>query len=218
MAQTSVPAAGTSPFAHLARAAGVAAVDDDKAKKAAAASDDDDKKDDKDDKKDDKAKKAKAEESDEDDDDKKDDDSKSKKAKGKKAKVEDDEDEQSDAKAEGDDDSDRDDDTDAKARAARSRERGRIQAIVLSDAGKKNPVAAMTLACGGSMSRKQAINLLQAMGPAAAPGKRDGLGDRMATVEQPDIGDDGAEAPAAGSHTATAAAILAAGKKARGEV
>lgn len=221
MPQTSVPTIGNSPFAHLARAAGVAPkAEDDETKKALGARAAEDGGDDDDEEKKAKGKKAKAEEGDEDEDkkakgkkaaaeDDDDDDEDGKKAKGKKAKAEDDEEE------EGDDNSDREDDDEPKARAARSRERGRIKAIVLSDAGKANPVAAMHLACGTSMSRRQAVNMLAAMGPATPAASGNGLRERMANAPQPDIGED-TPAPASGAQ-ATAQAIIAAGKKARGE-
>jgi hypothetical protein len=199
-----VPAVGTSPFSHLARAVGGQATSDDNEPKkpVAAAAAEDDKDEDKDKEKD-KAKKAKAEDSEDDaegDDKDKEKDSK----KSKKSKAADDED--------GDDDTDREDDDKPEARAARARERGRIQAIVLSDAGKANPVAAMQLACGTSMSRKQAINMLAAFGPAAVSAPRDGLRDRMALVPQPAVGA-GGEQPAAN----LAQQIILAGAKARGE-
>lgn len=219
-AKSSVPAAGKSPFAHLARNAPKAAEGDkDEDKDKDAAEDDGEEDDEEDDgkktKKSKKAKKAKAdddgdsEDSDDDASEDDDDEDDKKKSTKKSKKAED-----------GDDDSDRDDDDDAKARAARARERGRIKAIVTSSAGKLNPVGAMELACGTSMSRRQAIGMLQAMGvPAAAePRSTDALRNRMSGVDTPDIGaGDTAAPPAAGSAQATAAAIVAAGKKARGE-
>jgi hypothetical protein len=221
-AKTSVPAAGKSPFAHLARNAPKAAEDDkdeDKEKDAAKddGEEDDEEDDDKKTKKSKKAKKAKADDDDDGDSDdsdadasEDDDDEGDKKKSSKKSKKAED----------GDDDSDRDDDDDADARAARARERGRIKAIVTSGAGMLNPVGAMELACGTSMSRRQAIGMLQAMGaPAAAePRSTDALRNRMSGVETPDIGAGDTAAPAvAGSAKAIADAIVVAGKKRRGE-
>ena len=219
--KTSVPSAGTSPFAHLARNARAAEdEEDDKKKDAKEEGEEDDEEDeDKKSKKSKKAKKAKkAEDGDDDMDDEdaaaeddeeceEDDDKK----KSKKSK-----------KADGDDDSDREDDDDPEARSARARERGRIRAIVTSDAGKLNPVGAMELACGTSMSRRQAIGTLRAMGApigASTPRQTDALRNRMAGVETPEIGagDDARPDANASPVNATAAAIIAAGKKRRGE-
>lgn len=224
--KTSVPSAGKSPFAHLARGTARAAEDDDK---------------------DDKKKDAKEESEGEEDDDEEDEDKKSKKSKkAKKAKkaedgdddmddedaAEDDEEceEEEDQKKkskkskkaeDGDDDSDKEDEDDPEARRARARERGRIRAIVTSDAGKLNPVGAMELACGTSMSRRQAVGTLRAMGApigAAAPRQTDALRSRMAGVETPEIGSGDARPDAnANPVKATAAAIIEAGKKRRGE-
>jgi hypothetical protein len=219
-AKSSVPAAGKSPFAHLARNAPKAAEDDKDENKDKDAAEDDGEEDDEDDdgkktKKSKKAKKAKAdddgdsEDSDDDASASEDDDGEDDKPKSKKSKKAED----------GDDDSDRDDDDDAKARAARARERGRIKAIVTSSAGVLNPVGAMELACGTSMSRRQAIGMLNAMGvpQATAPRSTDALRNRMSGVDTPDIGSGGVDAPPVGSAQATAAAIVAAGKKRRGE-
>jgi hypothetical protein len=223
-AKPSVPAAGKSPFAHLARSKPNAAEDD---------------KDDKKDKKD-ASEKDEGEEDDEEDEDKK-----SKKSKKAKKAADDDEDDSEDASAEeddenceededdkkkskkskkaaddGDDDSDREDEDDTEARKARGRERGRIRAIVLSSAGKLNPVGAMELACGTSMPRRQAIGVLQAMGAPAAssPRQTDALRNRMSGVETPEIGSGDARPDANASPAkATAEAIIAAGKKRRGE-
>ena len=216
--------ASTSPFAHLARAPKAADGDDDTKKKDDAAKKakaddegegDDTKNDDK--KKDDakKAKKAKADDGDDkdsddgddadedSDDDKKKDDAK----KAKKAKADD-----------GDDDDMEDEEQDKDARAARARERSRIRAILVSEPGKANPVAAAHLATGTSMPRAHAIEMLAAMqagqvgaGAAAEP-RRDNLRDRMAEVPNASVGaEDQRPAPN------LAAQIIAAGKKRRGE-
>ena len=220
---------GTSPFAHLARPPKAADGDDDTKKKDDAAKkakadedgDDDSKKDDK--KKDDakKAKKAKADDGagkdaddedsadeDGDDDSKKDDKKKDDAKKAKKAKADD-----------GDDSDDmEDEEQDKDARVARARERSRIRAILVSEPGKANPVAAAHLATGTSMPRGQAIEMLAAMqagqvgASAAAEPRRDNLRDRMAEVPNASVGaEDQRPAPN------LAAQIIAAGKKRRGE-
>jgi hypothetical protein len=186
----------TSPFAHLARPAPAAAApraaEEDKKEKDKPAGEDDKKKPD-------------AEE------DKKKPDAEDPKECPESTSEEDDPE-----MADGDDDSDRDDDGNPETRKARGRERGRIRAILLSEPGKANPVGAAHLACGTAMSRKQAIEMLAAIGPApaaAAPEpKKDALRDRMATVETPRVtSGDPASAPT------LAQQIIAAGKKRRNE-
>lgn len=204
--------ASTSPFAHLGRPAAAAGDDDKKkedAKKAKAEGDDEDKKGDetKDDAK--KSKKAKAEEGDDEEDD--DDEPKKDKAKGKAKKAKADEDD-------GDDDME-DEEQDPDAKSARARERARIRAILVSEPGKANPVAAAHLATGTSMPRGQAIEMLAAMqagqpvAAAAVEPKRDNLRDRMADVPNPTVGSDAAAQPAPN----LAAQIIAADKKRLGE-
>lgn len=198
-----------SPFSHLARNAPPVV--------AGKASDDDDKK-----KKDEEEAKRAEDKKKEDEEAKKAEDKKKEDEEAAAKKKADDKKKEEDAKKADDDDGDTNDDKDPDARAARARERGRIRAIVTSDAGKLNPVGAMHLATGTSMSRSQAIETLHAMGaPAAAaePARlTDTLRDRMANVRNPDVGPDGAQPPAnAGTAKATADAIIAAGKKRRGE-
>jgi hypothetical protein len=116
-------------------------------------------------------------------------------------------------KGDGDDESDREDDEEPEARAARARERGRIAAILSSEAGNANPIAAAHIATGTSIPRSQAIEMVHAMGPAAEPAPRgDPLRERMASTPRPDIGA-GEERPAAN----LAQMIVVADKKARGE-
>ena len=202
--------ASTSPFAHLGRSA--KAVDDDEETK-----------------KDD-AKSAKNAEDGTDDDKKSDDAKKAKKAKAtdddekKPAAEEGDDDEgmkgkaksKGKAKADDEDEDDEDDEKKPEARAARSRERARIKAILVSEPGRANPVAAAHLATGTSMPRGQAIEMLAAMQagqPAlAAEPKRDDLRSRMSEVPNPSVGSEGAR-PAPN----LAEQIVAADKKRRGE-
>ena len=201
-----------SPFAFLGRSA-AASDDDDKDDRNKSKSKAEDKDDDEDDKKDKdkkdedaKSKKAKAEDGDKDDDDdkkkKKDDDQDDDKAKGKKAKASDDE----------------DDESDASSKKARARERGRIRAILTSDAGQTDPVAAAHVALDTAMPRAEAIGMLTAMSVsrAASGGSapaRAGLGDRMGGVKNPDVGADAGQS----GGPSMADRIIAAGKKARGE-
>jgi hypothetical protein len=198
-----VPNAGKSPFAHLAGVIQNAKADngddDDEAKKAKKAEEEK--------KEDDEAKKAE-------EDKKKDDEAKAKKAEEDKKK-EDDEDEAK-AKSEGDDESDDKDDKKPDARTARAHERGRIKAILLSEPGKANPVAAAHLATGTSMSRSQAIEMLSAMqasAPATAATVSDKLRGRMANETIPAVGAGDVQ----GSPN-LAQQIVAAGKKRRGEI
>ena len=204
-----------SPFAFLGRSA--------------AASDDDDK--------DDKNKsKSKSEEKDDDEDDKKDKDKKDDDAKGKsksKAENDDEDDKDDDKKKKKDDDEDDDkakskkdakgkaeddDDTSASVKAARARERGRIRAILVSEAGQADPVAAAHIALDTDMPRDQAIGMLAAMSVSraalggSAP-SRAGLGDRMSDIPNPTVGADGGSS----AGPTMAERIIAAGKKARGE-
>lgn len=53
---------------------------------------------------------------------------------------------------------------------ARRRERARCAAIILSDAGKRNPAAAQALAFRSRMTRSEAVALLNAMPAAACAG------------------------------------------------
>jgi len=162
------------------------------------------------------AKKAKAEE----DDEKKkkdDEDKKAKKAKADKDKEEDDKKAQA---RQDNDDGDRADLVDPVVSAARLRERGRVRAIMLSDAGKANPVAAAHLATGTSMSRSEAIEMLAAIGeqpvaPAPTPtsAKSDALRTRMQDVNIPSVG----SGDVARGQVSLADQIVMAGKKRRGE-
>ena len=197
-----------SPFAHLGRRS--AAADDkdeddkNKSKSKAEDKDDDDEDDKKDkDKKDDDAKSKSKSKAESDDDKKKDDDEDDDKSKSKKAKADDDE-----------------DDTSASAKAARARERSRIRAIMVSEAGMADPVAAAHVALDTDMSRDQAIGMLTAMhvsraaaGATAPAGNRDGLRGRMDAVPNAQVGADGG----ASNGPSMAERIISAGKKARGE-
>ena len=142
---------------------------------------------------------------------------KAKKAKAVRAEKKDDEEDEE----EGDDGSDRKDEKDTKASAARARERGRIAAIMKSDAAAAHPAAALELALGTTASRRSAIATLRAMSaaapaPAPAPSeRRDQARQRLARVDVPEVGADGAAAAPTGD-AAVAARIVAADKKRRG--
>lgn len=119
---------------------------------------------------------------------------------------------------------DKEDDEDEKkpdARAARAREKARIRAIVNSSAGLRFPAAALNVALESSMPRHVAIETLARMTaglPSGGGGAAASLRDRMAGVQVPDVGAGDTQSPAnTGTAQATAAAIIAAGKKRRGE-
>jgi hypothetical protein len=114
---------------------------------------------------------------------------------------------------------DEDDEGDSKAAAVRQRERTRVATILNSAAGKRLPTAARRLALGGKMPRHAAVKLLRSMRADVPQNGSQNLRDRMAGVDEPDVGaGDTQQSAAAGTPQAMAAAIIAAGKKRRGEV
>lgn len=135
----------------------------------------------------------------EDEDETGDDDETKKKKKAKK-KAEDKEDEKDEDKPD--------------ARAARAREKARIRAIVTSPAGQQFPAVALGFACDTSMPRHAAIKTLTRMTKdLSASAGGDGLRDRMAGINQPDIG-----ASDARPSPNLAEQIVYAGRKRRGEI
>jgi hypothetical protein len=119
---------------------------------------------------------------------------------------------------EGDDESDGDDMKKKGTAAARRRERARCAAIFGHKAVAKNPGLAFQLAFGTDLGRNAAIDLLRA-GSAqmqAAP-RRTTLDERMASVKVPAVGAGAPAQAVAGTPEATAAAIVRAAAKARGE-
>lgn len=213
-----------APFAHLL-GLGARAEDDDESRKSKRAEDEDKKSrraedDDGDDEGDDKGKKAKkAKDAEDEGDDKKsrraeedDGDDEDKSKRGKKAKKAEDDD------AEDDDDEDEMKGSSASAKARR-RERARCAAIFASPAAAGIPHVAANLAFNTNMSRKEAITVLQSVA-ASQPQPimavtRSSLAERMSTESVPQVGLDGGKANPAGL-SPVAAAIVAAGEKARG--
>lgn len=120
-----------------------------------------------------------------------------------------------------DDEGDQKDEKDEKAKSARSRERGRIQAIVSSKAGMRNPTGALHLAMTTNMPRAHAIALLAAMTPpdpvVQAAARSDDLRSRMALVQIPNVDASADVSQPTSDRSAMAAMIIAAGKKRRGE-
>ena len=107
-------------------------------------------------------------------------------------------------------------DEDEKQKAARKSERARCRAIFASASAGTRPDMAAHLAFDTDMDAKAAVALLNV---AAAGGVvRPGLGSRMATVTLPKLGVDTGAPPGASTPEGAAAAIIAAGKKRRGEV
>jgi hypothetical protein len=146
---------------------------------------------------------------DDDDDDETDDDGDDEEAKAKKARKK--------AKKKAEDADDEADESKSDARVARQRERARIRTIVNSSAGKRSPAAALHLALTTAMPRHSAIALLTSMNenPQSVG---DTLRDRMAGTAQPDVGVGAAQSHTQGGSAGLAAAIIAAGRKRRGEV
>jgi hypothetical protein len=117
------------------------------------------------------------------------------------------------------DDCDESDDDKPDARAIRVRENARVRTILNSAAGRRLPDAARHLAFNTRTPRWSAVKLLKGMNANMPQGNGGNLRNRMSGVETPDIGDGGARSDINASPVmATAAAIIAAGKKRRGEV
>ncbi|NID15389.1 hypothetical protein [Luteibacter yeojuensis] len=202
-----------APFAHLLGLGASAEEDEDKTKKGRRAEDggDDDDKD-----KDGKARRAE-------DDKEKDGDEKEGRAEGDDDKEKDDDKSGRRAKSRAEDDEDMDDDEDdeeemrgnSAAAKSRRRERARCAAIFGCKAAGARPDVAATLAFSTTMSRREAIAVLTSTATSTEPRRR-GLDERMASLRTPAAGvDGGASAPA--GMTPVAAAIVAAGEKARGK-
>ncbi|NNM70179.1 MAG: hypothetical protein HKM00_09510 [Gallionella sp.] len=102
------------------------------------------------------------------------------------------------------------------AAAARSRERARCSAIFASSAAAARPDVAAHLAFNTTMSRKEAVGLLNSVAAGGAS-KGSALASRMTSIKLPIVGSDNASAPAAGSAASIAQQIIAAAAKARGD-
>jgi hypothetical protein len=112
-----------------------------------------------------------------------------------------------------DDDDDAEDDSDD-AKAARQSERARCKAIFADASAGVRPDLAAHLAFNTNMSAPEAVSLLATAATGGTKGRN--LADRMTTARVPNVGVD-AEAPTGNSAATTAARIIAAGAKARGE-
>jgi len=201
-------------FGHLfGRGANASEEDEDedekeKSKKAKGrrAEEDDNDNDDQDDKgKSKKSKRAEDDSNDSDDEDDKDKE-KSKKAKGRRADDEDDADADED---EGDEDDGDDDEDDRDVKKGRRAERNRISRILGSKyATGKGPLA-VSLAITTGMSSAAAIRLMASSGlaPVASQSRRMSLDERMAKVENHQLGNADAGGPAANSVVSRAAAL-----------
>lgn len=136
-----------------------------------------------------------------------------------KAKEVDDDDEEGDAKAD-DEEDDESGKRAGRAKGARQRERVRCARIMAAGikAGRVNQAG--VFAFDTSLSASQAIAALNASGLDQTPSPRtSGLRERMSGVRLPVVGTDGGAAPLdPNDPKAKAAAIVAAGKKRRGEV
>ena len=200
-------------FAHLFGFSANASEDDEdekekskKAKGRRAEEDENDGDKDKEDKE--KSKKSKRAEEDDDSDDEDDNDKeKSKKAKGRR--TEDDDDDADADEDEGDENDGDDDEDDRDVKKSRRAERDRISRILGSKyAAGKGPLA-VSLAITTGMSSAAAIRVMASSGPApvASQNRRISLDERMAKVENHQLGNSDAGGPAANSVVSRAAAL-----------
>jgi cobalamin biosynthesis protein CobT len=106
-------------------------------------------------------------------------------------------------------------DEDDKEKAARKSERARCRTIFSAASAGSRPDMAAHLAFDTDMDAKDAVALLD-VATAGATG-RPGLGARMSNVSLPKVGADAGAIANSSSAQGTAAQIIAAGKKRRGE-
>jgi hypothetical protein len=124
----------------------------------------------------------------------------------------------------GDDETDRADFANPKLRAAAQREKNRVLAILTSPAGLRNPQVAVNIAIMTALPRGQAVAMIEALessSPSRDASADTSLARRIVRAGNRRRG----EEPVAPStvrqgqgHRATSQEILAAGRKARGEV
>lgn len=198
-------------FGHLfGRGANASEDDEDekeKSKKAKGRRAEEDDKEDQDEK--DKSKKSQRAEEDGDDSDDEDDKDKEKSKKAKSRRAEDDDDDADAEEDEGDDDDGDDDEDDHDVKKGRRAERNRISRILGSKyATGKGPLA-VSLAITTGMSSAAAIRVMASSGPApvASQPRRVSLDERMAKVENHQLGNADAGGPAVNSVVAKAAAL-----------
>lgn len=198
-------------FSHLfGRSASASEEDEDgkeKSKKAKGRRAEEDDKDDQDEK--DKSKKSQRAEEDGDDSDDEDDKDKEKSKKAKSRRAEDDDDDADAEEDEGDENDGDDDEDDHDVKKGRRAERNRISRILGSKyATGKGPLA-VSLAITTGMSSAAAIRVMASSGPApvASQPRRVSLDERMAKVENHQLGNDDAGGPAVNSVVAKAAAL-----------
>ncbi|SMB46792.1 Prophage protein [Serratia proteamaculans] len=163
--------------------------------------------DDQDDK--DKSKKSKRAEDEGDDSDDQDDKDKEKSKKAKGRRAEDDDDDADADEDEGDENDGDDDEDDRDVKKGRRAERNRISRILGSKyAAGKGPLA-VSLAITTGMSSAAAIRVMASSGPApvASQNRRISLDERMAKVENHQLGNSDAGGPAANSVVSRAAAL-----------
>lgn len=187
-------------FAHLFGFSANASEEDEdekeKSKKAKGRRAEDDDNDDQDDK--DKSKKSQRAENDGDDSDDEDGNDKEKSKKAKSRGAEDDDDDADADEDEGDENDGDDDEDDRDVKKGRRAERDRISRILGSKyAAGKGPLA-VSLAITTGMSSAAAIRVMASSGPAPAASqpRRMSLDERMAKVENHQLGNDQAPAPA----------------------
>lgn len=198
-------------FSHLfGRSASASEEDEDekeKSKKVKGRRAEEDDQDDQDEK--DKSKKSQRAEEDGDDSDDEDDKDKGKSKKSKSRRAEDDDDDADAEEDEGDDDDGDDDEDDHDVKKGRRAERNRISRILGSKyATGKGPLA-VSLAITTGMSSAAAIRVMASSGPApvASQPRRVSLDERMAKVENHQLGNADAGGPAANSVVSQAKAL-----------
>lgn len=201
------------PFAHLL-GLGARAEDDTAGRRGSRAEDDERNEDDKKGKRaeegDDKDEKKDARRAEDDDKDERAEDDEKDEKEGRRAKKAEDED------LDDEDDSDEEMRGSSASAKARRRERARCAAIFGCAAAGVRPDIAASLAFTTTMSRREALSVLQTAAAGGAPQRQAGLADRMAAAKVPNVPGEGGNSNPSGRST-VANAIIAAGEKARGK-